>query len=312
MSDSRSPHTLGLVGHPVGHSKSAALYTAAYERLNLPWVYKTVDAPCEDKARQTVQNQDYYSLNITTPYKSLAFKLASAHAATAKLAQGANIVVRKNDALLAFNTDGQGCISYLERTGFSCAGKRVVICGSGVTACAIMHAAALAGSAALCLVSRKDEVSHQVLSAYTQRLTHLATTAVDVAPANPTYRTLQQILHHAIFSSGSYESAQGAFDSADLVINATPLGMVSTDKAPFDTGLLHAGQVVFDVVYGHGETALLREAKQVGCLAYNGEGMLCAQALACLHITCDVSGIEVEASENELFTLMAKAAGFSC
>ena len=55
-------------------------------------------------------------------------------------------------------------------------------------------------------------------------------------------------------------------------ISATPLGMKPKDPAPFDTDLLSCGQTVFDVVYGHGETALIAAARATGCAAYDGAG----------------------------------------
>ena len=137
---------LYLLGHPVAHSKSPAMYNAVYERLGLPWRYELADLASEDEARAFLAAGDFLSVNITTPYKPLAFEAAAHTAASAKLAQGANVLVRKKDALIGFNTDGQGCAAYLERTGFSFAGKRVAVCGTGPTALSILHASAVAGA----------------------------------------------------------------------------------------------------------------------------------------------------------------------
>ena len=83
------------------------------------------------------------------------------------------------------------------------------------------------------------------------------------------------------------------------------------DPAPFDTSLLSAGQVVFDVVYGHGTTALMSAAREAGCTAYDGAGMLVAQAVVTLNIVSDVVGVEVDLTFDELFDIMARAAAFS-
>lgn len=56
------------------------------------------------------------------------------------------------------------------------------------------------------------------------------------------------------FKFGSYATSRQAIAGADIIIDATPLGMKAGDPAPFDTALLSADQTVFDVVYGHGET----------------------------------------------------------
>ena len=125
----RPAESLYLLGHPIAHSSSPAMYNAVYERLGLPWRYGLADCATEEEARSFVEARGFLSINITTPYKPLAFEAATAKAATAKLAQGANVLVKKGDALIGFNTDGQGCVAYLERTGFCFAGKRVAVCG---------------------------------------------------------------------------------------------------------------------------------------------------------------------------------------
>ena len=129
----RPAESLYLLGHPIAHSSSPTMYNAVYERLGLPWRYGLADCATEEEARSFVEARGFLSINITTPYKPLAFEAATAKAATVKLAQGANVLVKKGDALIGFNTDGQGCVAYLERTGFCFAGKRVAVCGTGPT-----------------------------------------------------------------------------------------------------------------------------------------------------------------------------------
>ena len=115
---------LYILGHPVAHSKSPAIYNAVYPELGLPWEYGSKDLADEGAARAFISERDYLSLNATTPYKPLALAMADAAAATAKLAGGANVLAVKDGVLLAYNVDGQGCVRYLERTGASFAGRR--------------------------------------------------------------------------------------------------------------------------------------------------------------------------------------------
>ena len=278
----RPAESLYLLGHPIAHSSSPAMYNAVYERLGLPWRYGLADCATEEEARSFVEARGFLSINITTPYKPLAFEAATAKAATAKLAQGANVLVKKGDALIGFNTDGQGCVAYLERTGFCFAGKRVAVCGTGPTALSILHACAIAGADVAMLVGRDKERSRKVLEGYVERFGLLANATVDLPAAQA---------HH-------------------LVVNATPLGMNEGDGSPFDVELLSAGQTVFDAVYGHGETALVRAAREAGCTVHDGAGMLVAQAVATVHAVCDLAEVDVALSDDELFALMAEAAGF--
>lgn len=301
---------LYLLGHPIAHSKSPAMYNAVYEQLGLPWRYELADCATEQEARALLDGRGFLSVNITTPYKPLAFEAATAKAASAKLARGANLLARKGDALLAFNTDGQGCVSYLERTGFSFASARVVVCGTGPTALAIVHACAGAGADEVVLVGRDKERAQRVLAAYVDEYGALARATVDLPAAEDHHRSFRQALDETSFKFGSYTTSTQAIAAADLVVNATPLGMVPGDSAPFDTALLRRGQTVFDVVYGHGRTALVAAACAAGCTVHDGAGMLVAQAVATVRALLDINGIEASASSDCLFSLMADAAGF--
>lgn len=301
---------LYLLGHPIAHSLSPAMYNAAYERLGLSWHYDLADYATEAEAQSFVDARDFLCINITMPYKPLAYQAATAKAATAKLAQGANVLVKKGDALIGFNTDGQGCVSYLERTGFSFAGKRVTVCGTGPTALSILHACAVAGADVVMLVGRDKERSRKALESYVERFGLLANATVDLPAAQAHHRSFRTAYERTTFKFGSYTTSTKALAAADLVVNATPLGMNEGDGAPFDVELLRTGQTVFDAVYGHGETALVRAAREAGCTAHDGAGMLVAQAVSTMHVVCDLAEVEMDLSDDELFELMADAAGF--
>ena len=69
---------------------------------------------------------------------------------------------------------------------------------------------------------------------------------------------------------------------ANLVINATTLGMMRDDPSPISK--MTAKCVYFDCIYGHGETAFIKNACEAGAVCYDGAGMLKAQAVACEEI----------------------------
>ena len=69
-----------------------------------------------------------------------------------------------------------------------------------------------------------------------------------------------------------------AVSAADLVVNATSVGMGAPGELPFDPDLLAAHHVVADLVYLPLETGLLRAARQTGAVALDGVGMLVHQA----------------------------------
>lgn len=310
MSTLETVENLYLLGHPIAHSKSPVMYNAVYGRLGLPWCYELADLACEDEARAFLAARDFLSVNITTPYKPHAYEAATHKAASAKLARGANLLVKHGEALLAYNTDGQGCVAFLERTGFDFAGASVAVCGTGPTALSILHACAIAGADVAMLVGRDKERSRKVLEGYVERFGLLANATVDLPAAQAHHRSFRTAYERTTFKFGSYTTSTKALAAADLVVNATPLGMNEGDGSPFDVELLSTGQTVFDAVYGHGETALVRAAREAGCTVHDGAGMLVAQAVATVHAVCDLAEVDVALSDDELFALMAEAAGF--
>ena len=190
------------------------------------------------------------------------------------------------------------------------AGKRVAVCGTGPTALSILHACAIAGADVAMLVGRDKERSRKVLEGYVERFGLLANATVDLPAAQAHHRSFRTAYERTTFKFGSYTTSTKALAAADLVVNATPLGMNEGDGSPFDVELLSAGQTVFDAVYGHGETALVRAAREAGCTVHDGAGMLVAQAVATVHAVCDLAEVDVALSDDELFALMAEAAGF--
>lgn len=294
---------LYLLGHPVGHSKSAVMYNAAYKAAGLPWRYELLDCPAEDDARAVLEVRDFLSVNITTPYKPLAFRMADDRSGEARLADGANVLVNQGGRLVAHNTDGAGCTGFLAQRGFALAGSRVAVCGTGPTARSILGACVQAGAADVLLLGRDGARARAVLDEWRACRGWLERVAGWDALA-------------AQVRAASYAEAAEGIAAVDLVVNATPLGMNPGDPAPFDTALLHAGQRAFDCVYGHGLTAFVAGARQAGCRAHDGAGMLVGQAVETVRIVARAVGGDAARAldaldDARLFVLMADAAGFA-
>ncbi|WP_241157089.1 shikimate dehydrogenase [Adlercreutzia sp. ZJ304] len=303
-------NNLYILGHPVAHSKSPAMYNALYQKMGLNWEYGFMDIPNSEDASAFVNSREFLSMNITTPWKPLAFRFADISAATAKLAQGANLVVCKDKNLLAYNVDGQGCVSYLERAGAAFLGASVVICGTGPTALSIMHECAQAGCAKVIMLSRSKDKAQDTVNRYLDEYRNLLSTAITLPGAGARRVSFSDAYKNTEFMFGSYSTSKQAIADADIIIDATPLGMKPDDPSPIDTSLIHKRQLIFDTVYGHGVSELLRAAKDAGAKALNGQGMLVSQAVATVGIVCDIEEVQIPFSNNELFDIMAKAANF--
>lgn len=289
------PEKLYILGHPVAHSKSPAMHNAAYEALGLKWDYGFMDRADEISARAFLTARNWRACNITMPWKPLAFEMADIRSDETRLAQGANVLVNWAGRLHADNTDGKGCVAYLQRCGMSFEDAQVSVCGTGPTSLAIMHACAQAGAAHVLLFGRDEAKAQAVLARYLGQ----AGKAADGG---------------AQFEACAYDTRRGrdGLAGSALIVDATPLGMNTGDPAPFDTSVLSQGQVVFDVVYGHGETRLLADARAAGCAVYDGAGMLVAQAVETVCDIADITGAFVVPAHMDLFSIMADAAGFDC
>ena len=301
---------LYVMGHPVSHSKSPALYNAAARALGFSWEYGLMDIEDADEARRFIERGSFLALNVTTPFKPLALRAAARSTLAARLSGGANLLVRTGDGLVADNVDGAGCVAYLERCGAVFSGSRVAVCGTGPTSLSIVHAVLAAGASRVSLVGRDAGRASKVRARYLAALDRLDRSLVAVSLAGGSLDRGCCACAPARLRALDYASAAADLAAADLIVDATSLGMHAGDPAPFDTALLSSGQIAFDVVYGHGETALIKAARQAGCQAFDGEGMLVAQAELGLRGIAAASGCAVDFEGCDLFGVMAQAAGF--
>jgi shikimate dehydrogenase len=194
-------------------------------------------------------------LSVTMPHKADVAALVDERSVVVDTLGVANCVINQDGTLRAENTDGAGFLASLDRAaGFEAAGKRCLIVGAGGAARAVTLALAGAGAAIVTVVNRTEARAADVAA--------LAGTAGRVGRAGAEFEA----------------------DAADLVVNATPVGMTGTDEG--DSGWLvppswlRRGQVVVDLVYAPRPTPWLMAAGQTGAIAVDGLGMLVHQAAA--------------------------------
>jgi shikimate dehydrogenase len=161
-----------------------------------------------------------------------------------------NCIARDPDGnLVGHNTDGEGFLRGLRADfGFEPAGARCVVLGAGGAARAVVEALARAGADRVEVVARR------------------AGPAAEAA---------------ALAGSAGRAADPDAVAGADLVVNATPVGMGAgpdDDATPVDPQLLGPHQVVAELVYHPAETALMRAAHRAGARTANGLSMLVHQA----------------------------------
>lgn len=263
----RDVKRFAVMGTPVGHSKSPAMHNAVYEAAGVSWVYEAIECPDESSALAQIEylrSGELSGLNITMPYKRLALAQAQHVDASARAAGGANVLTMRNGELWAFNTDGLGAVEAIElAAGKSVAGLKACVCGTGPTSSAIACALAAKGAQSVTLFSRSADRAAAAIEAM----------ATGISAQNA-----------VVLQAASYDDAASLVSACDVFVDATPLGMNPGDGSIVDTRLFHEGQVVFDVVYGHGVTQLVGGAREQGTIAIDGSEMLVGQAVLSIEI----------------------------
>jgi len=239
----------GVIGSPVRHSLSPALHNAAFSFHELDWIYLAFDVARGHgpDALHGMRALGIEGLSVTMPHKTDVAAAVDLCTPAASRLQAVNAVVRRpNGRIEGHNTDGDGFLASLRQAGADPSGRRVVLLGAGGAGRALALALAGAGAADVAIVNRSP---------------HPAETAAGLA--------------YPVGRVGSVAD----ITTADLVVNATSVGMGTDAGAlPLDPALLHAGQVVADIVMHPLDTALLQAARAAGATPVDGLGMLVHQA----------------------------------
>lgn len=131
---------LYLLGHNISHSKSPVFWREVFSRREINWTYDLADIESEDDARDFIKAANFRAINITTPWKKLAFQCADEPNDVSKFCGGCNFLVNDNGSLRGYNVDGYGCVDFLKSQGVLLKDKNVFVCGTGPTARSIAWA----------------------------------------------------------------------------------------------------------------------------------------------------------------------------
>ncbi len=260
----------GVVGSPVDHSLSPAIFNAWLEASGIDAVYVAFPVHRE-RFRGFVEGLRggvVKGLNVTAPFKEEAMSLADVVTADAKAAGAANLLVFGEEELAADNTDGRGMLSALaeQAPGFDPQAAPTVIFGAGGAARGAAAALIAAGSPQIRLLNRGPERSASLSRA--------------LGPRTQAF---------------GFESAAEALSGAGAAINCTPAS--AEVAALVSTAALAPDLIVMDMVYRPLKTPLLRAAECAGLRVVDGLAMLIAQARPSFRkmFDADPPGIDVRA-----------------
>jgi shikimate dehydrogenase len=244
---------LGLVGQPVDHSLSPAMHNAAFAADGLDLVYICLDVDPDDlpAAVRGLEALKLRGFNVTMPHKRAMIPLVDELDEEARISGAVNTVVIEASGLRGFNTDGGGMVMACQEAGIDLSGKSVLLLGAGGTAAAIAVAFGKAGVGEL----------------------HIANRSVEHAAY------LRDKLH-GTGMKGLVVHPLDTLPDAEIVINATPLGMKEGDLLPVPPAYVREGRGFCDVVYRPGtETPLVRLARERGVPVVAGDRMLLYQGV---------------------------------
>ena len=247
------PDRYAVVGHPISHSKSPAIHAAFAAQTGQNISYEALLAPLEGFAATVGQFRadGGRGMNITVPFKEEAWRLADRLTERARLAGAVNTFVFDRH-VLGDNTDGAGLVRDLEWLGGRLDGARALLLGAGGAARGVVLPLLDAGVARLFIANRTADKARGLE-------THFA----------------GHDSRAALAAGGWQEAADVPYD---IVINATSASL-SDEAPPLPDGLYAPGSLAYDMVYGRGLTAFLKQARAqgAGTLA-DGLGMLVEQA----------------------------------
>lgn len=250
----------GVIGWPIRHSLSPTILNAAFSIMGLDWIFVAFEVPPDrgGRAVEAMRSLRLGGMSVTMPHKAAANAAVDARTAVAEALEAVNCIFWQGDRLVGDNTDAAGFIDALrDETGFDPSGSTCAVVGAGGAGRAAAWALGQAGATDVVIINRS---------------------------ALPAKRAAS-LVPHAVGRVGDGKDVSGA----DLVVNATPVGMheptadastapMGSESVPVDPVGIRAGQVVVDLIYHPETTPLLDAARVRGAVGVNGLGMLIRQA----------------------------------
>ena len=247
-----------VVANPIKHSISPFIHNSAFEATNTNGVYLAWEVDAAELAETVANIRRYqmYGINLSMPYKEQVIPYLDQLSAEACLIGAVNTVVNREGTLIGYNTDGKGFFKSLP--SFKISRKRLVLLGAGGAAKAILAQAILDGVSQISVFVRSSSI--EKTRPYLEKLQKATGFRVD------------------LFALEDVQELQNSISQADLLVNATSVGMDGSSQ-PIPTSIVLPDKLlVADVIYQPFETPFLKWARNQGNQSINGLGMLLYQA----------------------------------
>jgi shikimate dehydrogenase len=244
----------GIIGWPVGHSRSPRLHGYWLEKHRIDGAYIPLPIPPEH-FRDTVRglmHAGFAGANVTIPHKLAAFEVCDVVDESARRAGAVNTLTFRDGRITGANTDGGGFLANLRAHGADPKAGPALLLGAGGAARAIAAA--------------------------------LLAEGVKVTIANRTPSNAERFVHDLPGPRiVPWERRDDAVPDHALVVNTTALGMNGKEPLRLDLSRAAPGTAVADIVYVPMDTPLLVDARARGLKPVEGLGMLLYQGIPGFH-----------------------------
>ena len=238
---------LALIGSPVGHSGSPAMYNFSFQYHNLDYAYMAFDIK-EGQVPAALDAMRLFKMrgcNVTMPCKNKVAQCVDELSPAAKIIGAVNTIVNEDGKLVGHITDGIGFVRNLKEHGVDVKGKKMVVLGAGGAATAIQVQCALDGAESISIFNPKDPFFARAES-----------TAEKLSKETQDCKV-------SVFDLADEAKLKEEVANADILVNATLAGMKPHDDITLvDKSMFHKDLVVADCVYNPAETKMVKEDKR--------------------------------------------------
>jgi shikimate dehydrogenase len=236
-----------VIGDPIAHSKSPVIHRFWLDALGIHADYRAMRVTAEELGAYFAARRDdpdWRGCNITIPHKQAALEFVDDPGGVRDTIGAINTVIRDQGALIGTNTDAAGF--YAPIADMELEGAHAVVIGAGGAARAILFALARVGVGHVTILNRNVLKAAALLATFGLK--------------------------------GDAIPLDSPLPPADLVVNASALGMAGHPPLALDLTPLAEHAVVYDAVYAPLETELLARAQARGLATVDGLEMLVGQA----------------------------------
>lgn len=242
----------GLIGKPIGHSRSAILFAERFARLGLQAYYGLYELEHIEELPQFIQStSNLVGLNVTSPYKSEVLRYCHHLSPEVEVLQAANVLVIEDggQSITAHNSDVYGFESSLYRWLGDKRPKSALILGTGGAARAVGYALDLLG------------IPHSYIS------------------------------RHPKTGQYGYHELEALLPRHHLLINATPIGLHEGEAPAIPYHCLTSHHLCYDLIYAPSPTGFMQKAQARHAQVIDGRSMLELQAEGAWRIWAQALGI---------------------